>query len=68
MDSGKKGENMPDAVFRSDGLRRHLVLILLLKMLALALLWALFFRHGDAPMSPLKLQQHLFSTASGVRA
>ena len=68
MDSGKKGENMPDTVFRSDGLRRHLVLILSLKMLALALLWALFFRHGDVPIRTQQLQQHLFSTVSGVRA
>ena len=59
---------MSEADLHRDGLRRHIVLILLLKVFALALLWALFFRHGDAPMSPLKLQQHLFSTASGVRA
>ncbi len=59
---------MSEADLHRDGLRRHIVLILLLKVFALALLWALFFRHGDVPIRPQQLQQHLFSTVSGVRA
>ncbi len=49
-----------------QGLRRHLGALLVLKLLALSLLWFLFFRQDDRAPSTMQVQQQLFSIPAGA--